>query len=130
MEENLSQVEDLVTKLRAQMKEAIEDAYTRGWDDGVASMPDHKKFHEAHQEPQEYGEDGEMVVVSGQLDMETAVDKIYHLVGEEWGHDSTRDDIYDQTHVEKVAMATGDQECDYYVGKDRNGVFDAWVWRG
>lgn len=129
MEDNIKQVEDLLSKLRSEMKDAIEEAYNRGWDDGVASTPDHEAFHKAHQDPQEYGEDGEIVVVSGRLGMEEAVKKIYNLVAKEWGHDATEDDIFSQTHAEKVAMATNDQEYDYYVGKDRNGIFDAWIWR-
>lgn len=129
MDDNIKQVEDLLTKLRSDMKQAVEEAYNRGWDDGIATTPDYAKFHEAHQEPQEYGEDGEIVVISGKVDMEEAVDKIYALVSGQWGQDSTRDDIFNQLHAEKVAMATGDQEYDYYVGKDRNGIFDAWIWR-
>lgn len=129
MDENLKQVEDLLAKLRTEMKEAVEEAYTRGWDAGVASTPDHKHFHKTHQEPQDYGEDGETVVISGKLAMDTAVDKIHKLVNGEWGQDYSIDDVFSQTHAGKVALATADQEYDYYVGKDRNGIFDAWIWR-
>lgn len=129
MDDNIKQVEDLLIDLRSKIKDAVEEAYNRGWDDGIATTPDHKAFHERHQEPQDYGEDGDIVVVSGKFSMDEAVDKIYHLVNQEWGQDYSRDDVFDQIHAGKIALATSDQEYDYYVGKDRNGIFDAWIWR-
>lgn len=127
MDENLKQVEDLLAKLRAEMKEAVEEAYTRGWDDGVAKMPDYKDFHERHKTPQDYGEDGETVVISGKYGMDRAVNEIYKHLKDNF--DYTKDEVFNQTHAEKIALATGDEEYDYYSGINRNGIFDAWVWR-
>jgi len=127
MEDNIKQLEDLLSGLRSNLKDAIEEAYQRGWDDGVAKTPDYKKFHEHHKEAQHYGEDGELVVVSGKYGMERAVDEIYKLLKPDY--EVTRDEVWDNTHAGKVALGTSDEESDYYVARNRNGIFDAWIWK-
>lgn len=113
--------------LEREIKSATEDAYQRGFDEGVATTPDHKRFHEEHKQPHHYGEDGEIVVISGRLAHSTAVNRIYDLLRDD--ADYSKEEIESNTRSEKIALALEDDECEYYASRNREGIFDAWVWR-
>lgn len=128
LDEQLVNIESLLNKLKSDFKQQLEDAYERGFDDGVATTPDHKAFHEQHKDPQHYGEDGEIIVISDKIPLEAAVKKIQKLMKSDYDEDYV-EDVESHLHAEKIALAVDGDECSYYASRSRNGIFGAWVWR-
>ena len=125
--EQLEKFQFALDKLKASFEAEITAAYERGWDNGLAQTPDYKTFHKLHQQPQYYGEDGEIVVITGKYGNKRAVDEIYKLLKDDI--DITKDEVWDNTTFSKVALSVGNEECEYYVSGNREGVFDAWIWK-
>ena len=128
-------VKDQTNELRIQLdkielitRAAVAEARREGFDEGIKKTPDFKAFKKQHTEPQYYGEDGEIVVISGHLSESTAVSRIYSLLKDDV--DIERSDIEGSIRCDYVARAGPDEEYDYVVGNGRSGVFPAWVWFG
>ena len=124
--DSLKELEDKLLALKTSVQEALDDAYQNGFQDGVATTPDYKAFHKAHKDPQHYGEDGEIVVVTGKLTQTGACRKIYKLLKQDI--EITYSEVEEQTSFTKILMASEGQEHSYYYDRNKNGVFEAWVW--
>ena len=103
----------------------VDQAYKDGFAAGLATTPNHKLFHSQHQKPQWYGEDGDIVAVSGEYSRDDAVALITAFLKAETGE---VDDVEGCVNREKAIPGTNDDGYDYFIRNDGTGIFDAWVW--
>lgn len=135
IEKLITDVESTLEKLKEKIADRLEDAYEKGYQEGVSVKPDHKGFHKEHQEPKDYGEDGETVVVSDELEFDDAVKKIVKHLHDVHGFDEedfSVESVSNQTSHELIAMALPGSEYSYMANvrsDSERGVFGAWVWR-
>ena len=120
----MDEIKRTLDKLQREQESALKEAYELGFAAGVAITPDHEKFHSSHQEPKDYGEDGEIYVLSGKFDEDEALEKFVELFKRE-GFEY--EDV--EIHRTKIALATDTtDEYEYFYHHNGTGIFDAWAW--
>jgi hypothetical protein len=125
----LDEIKGILDKFAKEQERAIEKAYELGFAAGVGVTPDHEKFHKAHLEPADYGEDGEIYVLSGRYTEDEAEAKFAKYFKTELGLDSD-ELMLEQIKRWKIGIAAdNDSEYEYmYSHEGYGGVYDAWVW--
>lgn len=129
--ETVDDVIRTMEKLKEEYQKALRDEFNRGVQVGLSAHVDHAAFHRRHKEPQYYGEDGEIIVVSGKLTELGAARKIYKELKANIDVKNV-DEVMDDMHFHKIQWLppkTRDgEEYEYYYDRNVEGVFDAWVW--
>ena len=105
-------------------EKAVKEAYEDGFNAGVGVTPDPKAFHLGHLEPRDYGEDGEIYVLSGRFSEDKAL-KIFNKYFREQGFDEIESV---RKHLISVASDPDDEYQYYYNASGKGGIYEAWVW--
>lgn len=128
-----SKINNYLGLLKIEVTTAIKEAYDEGYLNGiVVAKPTQAEFHKVHSNVLAYGEDQDMLVLSGKFTYGTAAKRFQLFLIKECGLDSEEigepGDHMQRSSISFQPNEDYDGEPTYYLRADRGGVFDCWLW--